>query len=72
MKLQEPTTKLAIIAIAAAVALLGVIAISAAQSADAWHTLFATKKECVKFMKTVLGNTTAQAQVMCLKVAPHE
>ncbi|HKZ61030.1 MAG TPA: hypothetical protein VJZ68_01260 [Nitrososphaera sp.] len=70
MKLQEPTTRLAIIAIAAAVALLGVIAISAAQSADAWHELFVSKKECVNFMKSQ-GNTTAQAQFMCNKVVPH-
>ena len=62
---------LIVLAIVAAAAMFGVLAISAAQSADAWHTLFQTKKECVNFMKTVLGNTTAQANVMCQKVAPH-
>jgi hypothetical protein len=41
------------------------------QSVDAWHSLFASKKECVNFMKNSLGNTTAQAQVMCNKVVPH-
>lgn len=41
------------------------------QSADAWHTLFPSKKECVNFMKNTLGNTTSQAQAMCNKVVPH-
>jgi hypothetical protein len=65
-----------IMAIFAVVAAAGIIAtvgvfLTTAQSADAWHSLFASKKECTNFMKTVLGNTTAQAQIMCMKVTPH-
>jgi hypothetical protein len=45
--------------------------LATAQSANAWHSLFETKKECTNFMKTVLGNTTSQAQLMCVMVVPH-
>jgi hypothetical protein len=64
-----PTRTLTIIAILAATGLIWAIAVS--QPADAWHTLFASKKDCTNFMKNVLGNTTAQAQAMCNKVVPH-
>jgi hypothetical protein len=65
---------MAIFAVVAAAAIIGTVGVflETAQSADAWHTLFESKKECTNFMKTVLGNTSAQANVMCLKVAPHE
>lgn len=59
------------LAMVAAAAMFGLVAIGAAQSADAWHSLFQSKKECVNYMKTVLGNTTSQAQLMCVIVAPH-
>jgi hypothetical protein len=36
---------------------------------DAWHTLFASKKECVNLMNNEIGNTTSQ--FMCQIVAPH-
>jgi len=64
---------LVLIAIAIiAIATTGLIWTAAqSQSVDAWHSLFASKKECVNFMKNSLGNTTAQAQAMCNKVVPH-
>ena len=40
------------------------------ESAIAWHSLFASKKDCVNAMKAT-GNTTAQAQTMCNKIIPH-
>jgi hypothetical protein len=66
-------TTMAIFAIVAAAGIIGTLGVflTTAQSADAWHSLFASKKECTNFMKTVLGNTTAQAQIMCMKVVPH-
>jgi hypothetical protein len=64
-------TKMAMV-IFAIVAATGLIwAITVSQPADAWHSLFASKKECTNYMKSVLGNTTAQAQAMCNKVIPH-
>ena len=48
------------------------LTITITQPIDAWHTVFQSKKECVDFMKTVVGNTTSQAQTMCNKVIPHE
>ncbi len=41
------------------------------ESVNAWHSQFSTKKECTNYMKSVVGNTTAQAQAMCNKVIPH-
>jgi hypothetical protein len=41
------------------------------ESVDAWHSQFATKKECTNFMKGVVGNTTAEANAMCQKIVPH-
>jgi hypothetical protein len=66
-------TLMAIFAVVAAAAIIGTVGVflTTAQSVDAWHSLFASKKECTNFMKTVLGNTTAQAQIMCQKVVPH-
>ncbi len=66
-------TIMTIFAVVAAAGIIGTVGVflTTAQSADAWHSLFASKKECTNFMKTVLGNTTAQAQIMCQKVAPH-
>jgi uncharacterized membrane protein len=66
-------TLMAIFAVVAAAAIIGTVGVflTTAQSADAWHSLFASKKECTNFMKTVLGNTTSQAQIMCVKVVPH-
>jgi hypothetical protein len=50
----------------------GTIVNFSVESVDAWHSLFATKKECTNFMKNTLGNTTAEANVMCQKIVPHE
>ena len=71
--MSQSHTKMAIFAVVAAAGIIGTVGVFLAtvQSADAWHSLFASKKECTNFMKTVLGNTTAQAQIMCQKVAPH-
>ena len=41
------------------------------ESVDAWHSQFETKKECTNFMKNIVGNTTAEANVMCQKIVPH-
>jgi hypothetical protein len=59
------------IAIVAALGLFGFLAVTITQTADAWHSNFGTKKECVDFFKNVIGNTTSQAQVMCNKIVSH-
>jgi hypothetical protein len=66
-------TIIAVFAVVAAAGIIGTVAVflTTAQPADAWHSLFQSRKECVNFMKTELGNTTAQAQIMCQKVVPH-
>ena len=71
--MSQSHTIMAIFAVVAAAGIIGTVGVflTTVQSADAWHSLFASKKECTNFMKTVLGNTTAQAQIMCQKVAPH-
>ena len=71
--MSQLNTVMAIFAVVAAAAIIGTVGVflTTAQSANAWHSLFETKKECVNFMKTVLGNTTSQAQIMCVKVVPH-
>jgi hypothetical protein len=58
---------------AAAAGIIGTVAmfLTTAESANAWHSQFQSKKECTNFMKTVLGNTTAEANAMCQKVIPH-
>ena len=68
--MQIPKTTLAIFAIVAAAAGIIGVTVFLAESADAWHSLFASKKLCVDFMKQT-GNTTSQAQFMCNKVIPH-
>ncbi|HEX6253781.1 MAG TPA: hypothetical protein VFZ55_06135 [Nitrososphaera sp.] len=72
--MSQLNTVMAIIAVVAAAGIIGTVGVflTTAESADAWHTLFQKKKECVNFMKTELGNTTAQANIMCQKVLPHE
>ena len=72
--MSQLNTVMAIFAVVAAAAIIGTVGVflTTIQSADAWHTLFESKKECTNFMKTVLGNTSAQANVLCLKVVPHE
>lgn len=70
-KLHTIMTIFAVVAVAGIIGTVGVF-LTTTQSADAWHSLFESKKECTNFMKTVLGNTSAQANVLCLKVVPHE
>ena len=61
-----------VVVIFAIVATMGLIwAITVSEPVDAWHSMFDTKKECTNYMKSVLGNTTAEAQAMCNKVIPH-
>ena len=61
-----------VVVIFAVVAATGLIwAITVSQPAVAWHSLFDSKKECTDFMKSVVGNTSSQAQAMCNKVIPH-
>ena len=67
--MQLTKTAVVIFAIVAATGMIWAITVS--QPADAWHSLFASKKECTNYMKTVVGNTTAEAQAMCNKVIPH-
>ncbi len=47
-----------IIIVLAIVASAGTIVNFLVESADTWHSQFATKKECTNFMKTTIGNTT--------------
>ena len=68
---------LVIFATVAAVGLVGILAVDTMmntnriESAAAWHQQFDSKKECTNFMKTVLGNSSSQANTMCNKVLPH-
>jgi hypothetical protein len=66
--MSQLNTVMAIFAVVAAAAIIGTVGVflTTAQSADAWHSLFASKKECTNFMKTVLGNTTAKPK-SCVK-----
>jgi hypothetical protein len=61
----------AVVAAAGIIGAIGVLFLTTAQSAYAWHSLFGSKKDCTDYMKTVNGNTTAQAQFMCQKIIPH-
>ena len=47
-------TIIAIFAVVGAAGIIGTVGVflTTAQSADAWHSLFASKKECTNFMKT--------------------
>jgi len=62
-------TTLAIFAIAAATGLIWTLTVS--EAANAWHSIFAKKKECVNFFTDTIGNTTAQANITCNKIVPH-
>ena len=54
------------------VASAGTIVNFSVESVHAWHSEFETKKECTNFMKNEVGNSTAEANVMCQKIVPHE
>jgi hypothetical protein len=60
-----------IMMVLAIVASAGIFANFLVESVDAWHSQFATKKDCTNFMKDVVGNTTAEANAMCQKIIPH-
>ena len=42
----------------------GVLVNFLVESVDVWHSQFETKKECTNFMKNVVGNTTAEANML--------
>jgi hypothetical protein len=68
-------TVVVLFAIAAIFGLVGILAVNIMmnidiKSAAAWHSTFASKKECTNFFKAS-GNTTSQAQLICNKVIPH-
>ncbi|HEY9398700.1 MAG TPA: hypothetical protein VIP29_02250 [Nitrososphaeraceae archaeon] len=52
------------------VASAGTIVNFSVESVDAWHSQFATKKECTNLMKSTFGNTP-YANKLCNKVIPH-
>ena len=65
----ELTTR--IIAIFAIVAVTGLIWMStASESANAWHSMFESKKACLNWFKA-LGNTTSEGEFACDNVVPH-
>ena len=71
----ETNSTLVIFAIIAALGLVTVVAVDIMMNIDiksavAWHTQFASKKECTNFFKAS-GNTTSEAQLICNKVIPH-
>lgn len=63
---------MAIFAVVVAAGIIGTVAVflATAESADAWHRIFASKKECTNFFKAG-GNTSAQANFVCQKLLPH-
>ena len=70
----ETQSTLVIFTLIAALGLVGALAIDIMmniESAAAWHSQFASKKECTTFMINTFGNTTSQAQAVCNKVIPH-
>ena len=54
------------------VASAGTIVNFSVESVHAWLSEFETKKECTNFMKNEVGNSRAEANVMCQKIVPHE
>ena len=66
-------TVMTIFAVLAAAGIIGTVGVflATAQSADAWHSSFERKKECVNFFKRVVGNTTAQSNIICQRIIPH-
>ena len=65
----ELTTR--IIAIFAIVAVTGLIWMSSvSESANAWHSMFESKKAGLNWYKA-LGNTTSEGEFACDNVVPH-
>ena len=60
-----------ILAIFAIVAVIGLIwTLTVSESANAWHSMFASKKACVNWFRA-LGNTTSEGEFACDNVVPH-
>jgi hypothetical protein len=62
------TSILAIFAIVAVTGLIWVL--TASESANAWHSMFESKKACLNWFKA-LGNTTSEGEFACDNVVPH-
>ena len=61
-----------LIVLAIGIQITGLISVlTLLQSADAWHTIFESRKECMYFLKTEYHNTTGEAGRMCDKIIPH-
>jgi hypothetical protein len=72
--MSQLNTLMAIFAVVAAAGIIGTVAVvflATAESADAWHSVFGSKKECTNYMKRHYGNTIAQANFICQKVIAH-
>jgi len=63
-----------LVAVVAATGIIGMVGVDllTPESISAWHTQFESKKDCTNFMKNTLGNSSAEANIMCNKVLPHE
>jgi hypothetical protein len=60
-----------ILAIFVIVAVTGLIwTLTVSESADAWHSMFESKKACLNWFKA-LGNTTSEGEFACDNVVPH-
>jgi hypothetical protein len=65
----ELTTRiLAIFAIVAVTGLIWMLTVS--ESANAWHSMFESKKACINWFKA-LGNTTLEGEFACDNVVAH-
>ena len=65
----ELTTR--ILAIFAVVAVTGLIwMLTVSESANAWHSMFESKKACENWFKA-LGNTTSEGEFGCDNIVPH-
>jgi hypothetical protein len=63
------TRTIAIFTIFAATGLIWAMTVS--QPADAWHSLFGSKKLCTQYLIQVQHNTTKDANFICNKIVPH-
>ena len=62
------TSILALFAIVAVAGLIWMLIVS--ESANAWHSMFESKKACENWFKA-LGNTTSEGEFACDNVVPH-
>ena len=62
------TSILDLFAIVAVAGLIWMLIVS--ESANAWHSMFESKKACENWFKA-LGNTTSEGEFACDNVVPH-